>query len=205
MKAIVLFTLILLAFSSKSQSLKEALYGGKLKADTGAVIRKGDSLKIQENMAQKIEDDSVKVAQKIIADSIKREAIVIEKQKAIAEGKDTSAIGKADEIAAAEKAIPADNNTVWKTFIDSITTVVKSEVITSNKLKKGGYSVLIQYEIKPDGQIDINSVASDPQNSFLEGQIKVRLTLDAPKLNPVMGTNGQPRTVVKKQMLSFVK
>ena len=51
MKAIVLFTVILLATSAKSQSLLDAVYSGKLKADTGAVLRKGDSLKIKENMA----------------------------------------------------------------------------------------------------------------------------------------------------------
>jgi hypothetical protein len=228
MKAIVLFIFILLTVSAKSQSLKEALYSGKLKADTGAVIRKGDSLKIKENMAQKIAEDSVAVAQKVITDSInkvvadsikkeaiesaKKEAIEVAKAKAIAEGKDTTTIDTTAIINAintttspAEKTIPADNNKIWKAFIDSVTTVIKSEVITSNKLKKGAYSVLIEYEIKPDGQIDINSVAADPQNSFLEGQIKVRLTLDAPKLNPVIGANGKPRTGAKKQLLSFVK
>ena len=103
MKAIVFFSVFLLAITAKSQSLKEALYGGKLKADTGAVIRKGDSAKIKENMAQKISEDSLKMAQKIsedslrtvqkmIADSIRREEVAIEKQKALAAGLDTSAI-----------------------------------------------------------------------------------------------------------------
>ena len=208
MKAIFLVTVFLLAISAKSQSLVEALYGGKLKADTGAVIRKGDSLKIKENMAQKIVADSINMAQKIIADSIKKETIAVEKQNAIAAGKDTTTIinaATAAETLPAEKTIPKDNNKIWKTFIDSITTTIRSEVITSNKLKKGAYSVLIEYEIKPDGQININNVTSDPQNSFLEGQIKVRLTLDAPQLNPVMGTNGKPRTVIKKQLLNFMK
>ena len=208
MKTIVLFTLILLTFSAQSQSLKDALYSGKLKADTGAVIRKGDTLRIKENIAQKVEDDSVKMAQKIIADSIKKEAIAVEKEIAIAAGKDTTAFINTDVVAEtlpAEKTIPKDNNKIWKSFIDSITASIKSEVITSGKLKKGAYSVLIEYEIKPDGQININSVVSDPQNSFLEGQIKVRLTLDAPQMNPVMGTNGKPRTVIKKQLLNFMK
>src|SRR5688572_19961410 len=92
MKAIVLFTAFLLAVTAKSQSLKEALYGGKLKADTGAVIRKGDSAKIKESMAQKMSDDSMKVVQKMIADSMRREELAIEKQKAIAAGLDTTAI-----------------------------------------------------------------------------------------------------------------
>ncbi len=197
MKAILLFTFILLAFSAQSQSLKEALYGGKLKADTTGVLRKGDSLKIRENMAQKI-----------IADSIKKETIAVEKEMAIAAGKDTTAILNKDlaaETVPAEKAIPTDNNDIWKVFIDSITIAVKSEVITSNRLKKGAYSVLINYEINPEGQVNINSVASDPQNSFLENQIKERLILNSPQMNPVMGSNGKPRTVVKKQLLSFVK
>ena len=208
MKTIVLFTLVLLAFSAQSQSLKDALYSGKLKADTGAVIRKGDTLRIKENIAQKVEDDSVKMAQKIIADSIKKEAIAVEKEIAIAAGKDTTALINTETVAetlSVEKTIPKDNNKIWKTFIDSVSASIKSEVITSGKLKKGAYSVLIEYEIKPDGQININSVVSDPQNSFLEGQIKVRLTLDAPQMNPVMGTNGKPRTVIKKQLLNFMK
>ena len=212
MKAIVLFTMLLLAISAKSQSLLDAIYSGKLKADTGAVLKKGDSLKIRENMAQKV-----------IADSIRKDSIVaakaaaIEKQNAAvsfkdtAAGRNTSTIITANtevvpgELAPAEKVVPKDNNKIWKTFIDSFTTTIKSEVISSGKIKKGAYSVLINYEIKPDGQININSVASDPQSSFLDDQIKMRLTLDAPQLNPVLSANGQPRTVAKKQMLTFVK
>jgi len=214
MKTICLVTAFLLAISAKSQSLKEALYGGKLKADTGAVIRKGDSLKIKENMAQKVADDSIKVVQKVIADSIRKEAIAVEKQNAIAAGKDTTAIGldttaiagtdTATEVTS-EKSIPKDNNKIWKTFIDELTTTIKSEVLTSGKVKDGAYSVLIQYEINTEGQINISSVDSDPKNSFLEQQIKDRLTFNAPQLNPVMGTNGKPRIVSKRQMLTLVK
>ena len=231
MKAIVLFTVFLLAISAKSQSLLDAVYGGKLKADTGAVLRKGDSLKIKENMAQKVVADSIR------KDSIAAAAAaVIERQNANVAVKDTiagintatvntantntataittnTAIAPAIapavvppvESALGEKSVPKDNNKIWKTFIDSLSNTIKSEVLTSGKIKKGVYSVLINYEIKPDGQININSVASDPENSFLDGQIKMRLTLDAPQLNPVLGTNGQPRTVAKKQMLTFVK
>lgn len=197
MKAIVLFTLCLLAVSANSQSLKEALYGGKLKADTGTVLKKGDSLRIREN-----------ITQKIIADSIKKETVAIEKQNAA--GKDTTVIVSTDTLAIAEtipaeKAVPKDNTKTWKAFIDEFSSTIKSEVLTSGKVKNGTYSVLIDYEIGPDGQININSVSSDPSSSFLEQQIKERLTLTAPQLNPVMGTNGKPRTVSKKQLLSFVK
>ena len=213
MKAIVLFSLVVMAVSAKSQSLKEALYGGKLKADTGAVIRKGDSLKIQENMAQKVAEDSIK---KSIADSVRKEAIAMQKEKALAAGQDTSAItinaeaAKSNDVSSAEtspaeKSIPKDNNTLWKAYIDSLSTTIKSEVLSSGKIKKGNYFVLIDYKINPDGQISVTSVTSDPQNSYLEQNIKDRLTLDGPRLNPIIDANGRARTVNRKQTLNFVK
>jgi len=213
MKAIVLFTVILLATSAKSQSLLDAIYSGKLKADTGAVLRKGDSLKIKENMAQKVVADSIRkdsiAAAKAAA--IERQNSIVSNSDAATTGTNTSIVSNtgADATSAgampAEKTIPKDNNKIWKAFIDSLSTTIKSEVLSSGKIKKGAYSVLINYEIKPDGQIGINSVASEPQSSFLDEQIKMRLTLDAPQLNPVLGTNGQPRTVARKQMLTFIK
>ena len=223
MKALVLFAVFLLALNAQSQSLKDALYGGKLKADTGAVLRKGDTAKIKENMAQKetedsvkmtqkISEDSMKVVQKAIDDSIRREHFEIEKQKAIAAGQDTAVVvaaaiaaEKTAEEAATETSVPKANNKTWKGYIDELSATVKSEVLTSNKIKNGTYSVLIDYEIKTDGQVNIVNVASDPKNSFLEQQIKERLTFSAPQLAPVMGTNGKPRNAAKKQMLTFVK
>ena len=209
MKAIVLFSLVMLAISAKSQSLKEALYGGKLKADTGAVIRKGDSLKIQENMAQKIVEDSIK---KSTADSVRKEAIAAQKEKAIAAGEDTTGVTDAvlnppssTEPLAPENALPKDNNKIWKAYIDSLSITIKSEVLSSGKIKKGNYFVLIDYKINPDGQISVTSVTTDPQNSYLEQNIKDRLTLDSPRLNPVIDANGRARTVNKKQTLNFVK
>lgn len=209
MKAIVLFSMVMLAVSAKSQSLKEALYGGKLKADTGAVIRKGDSLKIQENMAQKVVEDSIK---KSINDSLKKEAIAVQTEKAIAAGKDTTGIADAvlnpvspAEPAATETALPKDNNKIWKSYIDSLTLTIKSEVLSSGKIKKGNYFVLIDYKINPDGQISVTSVTSDPQNSYLEQNIKDRLTLDGPRLNPIIDATGRARTVNRKQTLNFVK
>jgi antitoxin component of RelBE/YafQ-DinJ toxin-antitoxin module len=213
MKTILLFTVLFTTISANSQSLLDAVYSGKLKADTGAVLRKGDSLKIKENMAQKVIADSVR--KDSIAAAIA--AAAIEKQNATFSAKDTvggintstatnvNTAVVSTEAMPIEKNIPKDNNRIWKAFIDSLTTTIKSEVLSSGKIKKGAYSVLINYDIRPDGQISINSVASDPQSSFLDEQIKLRLTLDSPQLNPVLGTNGQPRTVAKKQMLTLVK
>lgn len=218
MKAIILFTVILLACSAKSQSLKEALYGGKLKADTGAVLRKGDNQKIQENMAQKVTEDSVN---KVVADSIKKEvvqaarkeAVEVAKEKAIAEGKDTTNIDttaainamNAETAKAETKAVSKDNTVVWKTYIDEMTASIKAEALQSNKVKKGNYFVLIDYKVNPDGQVSITSVSVDPQNSFLEQNIKDRLTLNPAKLNPIVDGTGRARTVNRKQTLNLSK
>ncbi|MEP7375650.1 MAG: hypothetical protein ABI675_19795 [Chitinophagaceae bacterium] len=215
MKTIVLVIVFLLSITAKSQSLLDAVYGGKVKADTGAVLRKGDSLKIRENMAQKVIADSIRkdsmAAAKATAAIEKQNAGVAVKDSITTGANTSSAVNTTvsavpvESIPAEKASAPKDNNRIWKTFIDSFTTTIKSEVLSSGKIKKGTYSVLINYEIKPDGQVNINSVASDPQSSFLDDQIKMRLTLDTPQLNPVLGTNGQPRTVAKKQMLTFVK
>src|SRR5688572_17201770 len=60
MKAILMIALVIWAGAANAQSLKEALYGGRLKNDTGAVIKKGDTAQIRENMAKKVADDSLK-------------------------------------------------------------------------------------------------------------------------------------------------
>lgn len=211
MKALVFVSVMFLALAAQSQSLKEALYGGKLKADTGAVIRKGDTARIQENMAEKqAELAAVDSLKKVAADSIAQEVLAAKKEKALATGEDTTAItltaaDTATVTAPVADATSKDNNTVWKSFIDTLTTTIKSEVIPSPKVKKGAYYVLVEYDIRPDGDINIKNVSVDPESSFLQQQIKDRLTLDAPKLNPIIDANGRARTVARKQVLNFEK
>ena len=65
------------------------------------------------------------------------------------------------------------------------------------KIKNGTYFVLVDYEIGIDGQVAINNVTPSPDNSFLRDQIKERLNLTAPRMNPVL-SNGKPRKVVRK-------
>ncbi len=225
MKSIAIIILTLVAFTANSQSLKEALYSGKLKADTGAVLRKGDNVKIQENMAQKLVADSVN---KITEDSIKlvvetekrdsietvkKEAIEVAKVKAVAAGKDTTNFDTTAVINAMNedakktesKAVSKDNTVVWKTYIDEMTATIKAEALQSNKVKKGNYFVLIDYRVNPDGQVSIINVSVDPENSFLEQNIKDRLTLNPAKLNPIVDANGRARTVNRKQTLNLSK
>jgi hypothetical protein len=83
---------------------------------------------------------------------------------------------------------------------------LKAEVLPNKKIKNGAYYVMLEYEIGPDGQVTINSVATSPENSFLQQQVKDRLTLTAPQMNPpAASTTGKPRNAVKKYNFTVTK
>lgn len=188
-----LFFLLAISFSvalNAQQSLKDALYGGRLKNDTGSVVKQTDDLKTKIDTSEKktreiaARDSAARAV--VVADSVKKEWIK-------------------DNVVSASKEIAKDNNTLWKEFIEKLNTDIRTEVIPSKKLKDGTYSVLIDYEIDVDGSVGVNNVSSDPSNSFLENQIKERILSGAPKMAPALLSNGKPRKVNKKQILSFTK
>lgn len=196
MKKYLLFILLVSAVSARSQSLKDLLYSGKLKMDTGGVIHKGDDL-------------SSKI------DTSTRKPVEAEKPKAIAMTRDTSmstamqadsttavvSNGAADNGATATR----DNNKVWKDYMDELIGTLRTEVLPNKKIKNGTYSVLIEYTIDVDGQISVNNVSASPESSFLEEQIRNRMTLTAPQLTPLLGNNGKPRKALKKQTITIAK
>lgn len=198
MKATILLAILVCAISAQGQSLKDLLYSGKLKTDSGTVIRKG------EDLSSKIDTTTKKPAPP-------------EQQKAIATVKDsatgntnpsltTNTVAAADNNAATPATVtPKDNNKIWKEFIDTLTGSLRTEVLTSKRIKDGTYSVYIECEIGTDGQVSVNTVSAAPANSFLEQQIKDRITLTAPQMNPQLNANGQPRKAIKKQMLTLSK
>ena len=53
MKSIVLLTILFFSVQLHAQSLKDALYSGKLKSDTGTVVRKTDDLSTKIDTAKK--------------------------------------------------------------------------------------------------------------------------------------------------------
>jgi hypothetical protein len=197
MKATILLAILVCAISAQGQSLKDMLYSGKLKTDSGTVIRKG------EDLSSKIDTTAKKPA----AEQPKSIAVTKDSASGISAG-DAAAnttITVADNPSTPAAVAPKDNNTIWKEFIDTLTGSLRTEVLTSKKIKNGTYSVYIECEIGTDGQVSVNTVSSAPANSFLEQQIKDRITLTAPQMNPQLNANGQPRKVIKKQMLTLSK
>ncbi|MDQ3277948.1 MAG: hypothetical protein M3Q06_06465 [Bacteroidota bacterium] len=241
MKKGILLLLLISSLFADAQSLKEALYGGKLKNQPGTVVRKGDDL--AKLHAEKLEaerkaadsllradsaakamaavtataalpaDSSTKATAGVSADaaaSVKAENIPATANP-VSQNGSTGAPGETAEApkegeAAAETAVdPKDNNALLKAYMNGIVTTLKSEVLSSKKVKEGSYYVLVSYAIETDGQLSITDVFVSPENEFMQKQIKERLVLETPKLNPVLSSNGKARKVNKKYNFTLVK
>ena len=177
----ILFFLIFFFFSSDcfAQSLKDSLFGGKLKVDSALLIRSKVNLqKTEIDSTRKSQSDS---AGRTISDSLQKqnnlERPVISYQ---------------------------DNNKIWKKFIDQYSSVIKSETLPSKKIRKGTYSVMIEYEIGTDGVVTIKNVTSIPSNEYLVEQIKEKMMPAIPQLAPLI-SNGVPRKSLKRTLIVFDK
>ena len=195
MKKIILFLIVVSSATADAQSLKELLYSGKLKSDTGSVVRKSDDL------ASKI-------------DTSKKKPVETKRTTTVRDSTSTGLVSSTDSLAAAgnpndnstskDNNAPKDNNRIWKEFTDSLTSTLKTEVLPSKKIKAGTYYMLVEYEIGTDGQIAINNVSCSPENSFLVQQVKERFTLTAPQMIPVL-SNGKARKLAKKYSFNLTK
>ena len=196
MKKGILFLLLSYTVTANGQSLKDLLYGGKLKSDTGSLVKKTDDL-------------STKI------DTTKKKSVEPEKTKLAAVAKDSSLknVTTQTDPASTDVTIEVkDNNTetkdntkLWKEYMDSMAITFKDEVLSSKKIKDGTYYILVDYEIGPDGQVTIKEVYPSPDNTTLAKEIKQRLILTAPNLTPVLGSTGKPRKVIKKYNFTLTK
>ncbi len=181
--------------AQQKQSLKDLLYSGKLKSDSGTVIRKGDDL------SSKIDTSTKKAAM-----PWKQASIVTANDPMKGEAVKADTAATAVEVVKENVAVPKKSNIkIWKAYTDSLVSNLKTEVLTSKKIKKGDYFLSVDYEIGTNGHVSINNVICDPENSFLQDQVKERITLSPPQLSPVLDSNNQPRKVKKKQNFSITK
>src|SRR5262245_32894209 len=129
----ILFFFLVLFISSNcfSQSLRDSLFSGKLKADSAVVAKS----KVNE---QKMREDSVRRVQ---IDSLKRI------------GADTTQLTATTTSKPKPELKYADNNKTWKKFVDEYRATITAEMQTSRKIKKGDYTVTLEYEIGIDGVV----------------------------------------------------
>lgn len=209
MKKIILFIAVTTSFTANAQSLKDLLYSGKLKSDTGSVVRKTDDLSTKiDTVKKKPVEQQVQVVKSTITGKDSLVTVVNTQSQQGVNNTSAETVAVAGAVPATDNgaiaAAPKDNNKLWKEYADSLTSTLKSEVLTSKKIKSGTYYILVEYEIGTDGQVTTNSVSCSPESSFIEQQVKERMTLTAPQLNPVLA-NGKPRKVVKKYNFTLTK
>ena len=194
MKKGILFLLLVSTLTSNAQSLKDALYGGKLKTDSGTVIKKGDDLssKIDTSKKKPVEPEKTKITAVAMDSSITKMTVQTDSAAIVVNKLDNNTVSK-------------DNNKIWKEFMDTVISTLKQEVITSKKIKKGDYYVMVDYEIGLDGQVTVTNVFPSPENKYIQEQVKERLSIDTPRLNPVLSGNGKPRKVVKRTNFTITK
>jgi len=172
-----IFLLAVLFISSScfaQRSLRDSLFSGKLKADSALVA----SSKVVKDSTKKTEVDQL--------------------NKTVADTSVTQGISAKPELKY------SDNNKTWKKFTDEYTKIITTEMATTKKIKKGGYTVTLEYEIGTDGAVSTKNIICDPKSEALIDLINERMMANAPQLAPQI-VNGVPRKSSKRQILVFVK
>jgi hypothetical protein len=213
MKQALLLLLLVSSGIANGQSLKEALFGGKLKNEAGTVIRKGDDLASKMDTARKAPvEEAPKIAAAAPANtSTENGAAPADSAVAVTTGNETADSGAVDTAATAPADVPAtpapkDNNGLWKAYMTTVANTLNAEVLTSKKVKRGTYYVTVSYSIETDGQANVTDVFVAPENKFMQQQIKDRLASDdVPKLNPVLSSSGAARKVNRKYNFTLTK
>ena len=173
-----IFLILALFISStgfSQKSLRDSLFSGKLKADSALVAKS----KIVRDSTKKAEVDPT--TGKTVVDSTTNEAVPVKTEIKY-----------------------SDNNKIWKKFVDEYTPIINTEMLMSKKIKKGGYTVTLEYEIGTDGVVTTKNITCDPKSESLENLIQERMMPNAPKLAPQV-VNGAPRKSSRRQVLVFVK
>lgn len=226
MKKAFLLLLLFSSFFADAQSLKEALFSGRLKNEPGMVIRKGDDLSTMmvDTAARKaperdtlaiitVADPTDSAQQKGLARTVASGTVAADSARntAIASASTTApvptsseenedAVDDSTEAEASTEPVvkPKSNTVLWKEYINNLIPTLKAEVLSSKKVKKGSYYVLLSYAIDTDGKTTVTDVFVSPENDFLQQQISERISLETPQLAPVTNSTGKARKVNKK-------
>jgi hypothetical protein len=182
MNRIFLILVLFISSNSFSQSLRDSLFSGKLKADSAVVAKS----KVNE---QKIKEDSIRRVQ---IDSLKKI------------GADTTQLSVNPALPAKPELKYADNNRTWKKFVDEYKATITAEMQTSKKIKKGDYTVTLEYEIGTDGVVSTKNIICDPKSEALVDLIRDKMMPNAPQLAPQI-VNGAPKKSSRRQILIFSK
>jgi len=129
MKKILFFILIISAGTASGQSLRDALYSGRLKNDTG-VIRSSDDIKSKMDS----------VVHKPVVDSTIQDG---DSSVSITDFTAPPDPNAAAPTVIAKVADKRNNDEIISDFMDELVTDLKNDVLPNNKIKAGTYQVFI--------------------------------------------------------------
>jgi hypothetical protein len=189
MKTYILISLMFITSSLMAQRLRDSLFAGKLKVDSGKTVVSKDTGKY---VAPKVYDAGTSSS---VAPT----------------GTTSSSSLKKNEIAKPDASMPDSLNKtfyqkqkLWKRFIDVNTPIIAQQAEDTRKVRKGEYTVEIEYEIGLNGRVTTTGVTCTPPNDFLVEQV-TELMKRTPVLAPPIYSDGQPHKLSAKQTMTIVK
>jgi hypothetical protein len=213
MKNVILIIFLIGAYNvqaqvKEKQSLKDLLYGGKLKKDSSGVIRSTDDLSKKIDTSTKKETPPVETARPatnaqdknaVISKTDVNSNVTISGDTAVTEVDTGATVGTP-----ATKPVKT-NTRLWKEYTDSLVKTLQDEALKSKQIKKNTYYLMVDYEIETDGQVTITNVTSTPENAFLQAQVKQIMDSTPLHLNPVTDSSNQAKKVKRKQQFTITK
>jgi hypothetical protein len=197
--------------AQEKQSLKDLLYGGKLKKDSTGVIRSTDDLSKKIDTGSKKETQPVKTIVPAANAQQDKNAVISKTDtntNMLTAGVDrvTTKADSAATVGVPATTVPAKTNTkLWKEYTDSLVKTLNDEVLKAKQIKKNTYYLMVDYEIETDGQVTITNVTSTPENAFLEAQVRQIMDSTPLRLNPITDSSNQPKKVKRKQQFTITK
>jgi hypothetical protein len=180
---LVFFSLLLLQANSQ-QRLRDSLYGGRLKADTGKTFVSKDTTKY----------------------------VMLKNETVSSQPGETKKAGTGfTEVAILDESMPDSLNKLfvskqklWKRFIENNTQIVSQLADDTRKVKKGTYEVEVEYEIGLNGRVATKGITCNPPNEFITEQV-TEFMKRPPVLSPPIYSDGKPRVLPAKQTITIVK
>lgn len=222
MKKAFLLLALFASFLVDAQSLKEALFSGKLKNEPGTVIRKGDDLSTKMDTVVRKSPARDTLAIITVDQMQRRDSAQARPANAEIAARNTTAApvaaASAEATVEAEETEPADaeaepeekpkpqsNRVLFKDYMTSLAATVKSDIASNKKIKKGTYYIALAYTIGTEGEVTITDLVVDPKQEQLQQLIKARMDADMPTLNPEVNSAGVARKVNRRYNFSIDK
>jgi hypothetical protein len=184
--------LIIFSFSlfqaMAQRSLRDSLYGGKLKADTGRTFVSTDTSKY------------------VPVVPVKNATISSEPGEKKKGGNNAEIINKLDDATMPDSLnkLYYAKQRLWKKFIENNTQIISQQANDTRKVKKGEYSIEIEYEIGLNGRITTKGITCTPPNEFLTEQV-TELMKRTPVLSAPIYNDGKPRAISATQPITIIK